>query len=45
LVEAATAHARANGLRVMPTCSYARTWMQRHPQTLDLLPPGKSITP
>ena len=37
LVQAAVAHARAHGLRVLPSCSYAHAWMQRHPGTLDLL--------
>ncbi len=37
LLEAAFAHARANGLRVNPLCSYVRVYMQRHPQTQDLL--------
>jgi predicted GNAT family acetyltransferase len=29
--------ARANGLRVMPACSYVRAYMRRHPDTQDLL--------
>lgn len=37
LVTAALAYARGNGLKVSPTCSYAREWMKRHPQWLDLL--------
>ncbi|MEP7062080.1 MAG: GNAT family N-acetyltransferase [Betaproteobacteria bacterium] len=37
LVEAAVAHARANKLRIIASCSYAHAWMQRHPQALDLL--------
>ncbi len=37
LVDAALAHARANGLKVNPLCSYVRAYMQRHPQTQDLL--------
>lgn len=40
LVEAAIAHARANDLRVTASCTYARAWMQRHPQSLDLLLPA-----
>ncbi|WP_140908643.1 GNAT family N-acetyltransferase [Cognatiluteimonas lumbrici] len=31
LVRAALDHARANGLRVRPTCPYADAWMRRHP--------------
>ena len=37
LVQAALAHARAQGLKVNPLCSYARVYMQRHPPTQDLL--------
>lgn len=38
LVREALAHARAQGLRVDPLCSYVRVYMQRHPETLDLMP-------
>jgi hypothetical protein len=34
LVEAALAHAKANGLKINPLCSYVRGYMQRHPETL-----------
>ena len=37
LVQAALAHARAQGLRVRPSCSYVRAYMRRHPETQDLL--------
>ena len=37
LVQAALDHARARGLKVRPDCSYAEAYMQRHPETLDLL--------
>lgn len=37
LVAAALAHARANGLKVRPACSYVRAYMRRHPQTMELL--------
>ena len=37
LVQAALAHAREHGLKVDPLCSYARTYMQRHPNTQELL--------
>jgi predicted GNAT family acetyltransferase len=36
LVKAALAHARANGLRVDPVCSYVRAYMERHPETASL---------
>jgi uncharacterized protein len=39
LVQAALDHARAQGLKVRPDCSYAEIYMQRHPETLDLLNP------
>ena len=37
LVEAAFHHARAEGWKVRPLCSYAETWVQRHPEYADLL--------
>ena len=37
LVQAALDHARSEGLKVDPLCSYAAAYMRRHPQTLDLL--------
>ncbi|MEO5565161.1 MAG: GNAT family N-acetyltransferase [Luteimonas sp.] len=36
LVRAALDHARAQGLRVRPTCSYAAAWISRHPEYQDL---------
>ena len=37
LVQAALAWARAEGLKVRPTCSYVAAYMRRHPETQDLL--------
>ena len=37
LVRAALDHARAQGLKVAPRCSYVRTYLQRHPQDQDLV--------
>lgn len=37
LTAAALGHARAAGWTVRPLCSYARTYVQRHPETADLL--------
>lgn len=37
LVQALLDHAQANGLKVLPLCSYARAWMRRHPETAPLL--------
>jgi predicted GNAT family acetyltransferase len=39
LVRVALEHARAQGWKVVPSCSYVATYMRRHPQTLDLLAP------
>ena len=36
LVRAAFEYAQANGLKVAPRCSYAASWMQRHPEFADL---------
>ena len=36
LVQAALDHARAQGLKVDPACEYARSYMERHPETLAL---------
>ncbi|MEO8312366.1 MAG: GNAT family N-acetyltransferase [Caldimonas sp.] len=35
LVRAAVDHARTNGLRVKPTCAYAASYMQRHPELMS----------
>jgi len=43
LVHAALAHAREQGLRVLPLCSYVRAYMKRHPETHDLLPAGATL--
>jgi predicted GNAT family acetyltransferase len=37
LVQAALAHARTQGWRVRPSCSYVHSYMRRHPETQDLL--------
>jgi uncharacterized protein len=37
LVAAALAHARQQGWRVQPLCSYVAVYMRRHPETQDLL--------
>ena len=37
LVQAVLDWARAQGLRVRPTCSYVAAYMRRHPHTQDLL--------
>jgi len=40
LIAELLAYARAQGLNVMPICSYARAYMQRHAETQMLLAPG-----
>ena len=37
MVATALAHARAHGLKVDPQCPYTRAYIQRHPETQDLL--------
>lgn len=37
LVEAAVAHARAEGYRIIPSCSYVVTWLRAHPDQTDLI--------
>jgi predicted GNAT family acetyltransferase len=37
LVRAALDHARAEGKRVIPACSYVRTYLLRHPEDADLV--------
>lgn len=37
LTQAALDHARAVGWKVRPLCSYARSYLQRHPESADLL--------
>jgi uncharacterized protein len=40
LVQAALEHARAQGLRVKPACSYVRVYLKRHPEYGDLVAGG-----
>jgi len=37
LVGTALAHAREQGLKVVPACSYVEAYMRRHPETAELL--------
>lgn len=37
LVAAAFAYARAENLKVVPTCSYIPVWLKRHPAEADLV--------
>jgi predicted GNAT family acetyltransferase len=37
LVQAALDHARSAGWKVRPECSYARGWIEKHPEYADLV--------
>lgn len=37
LVEAAVQHARAEGLRIIPSCWYVAQWLRHHPEHADLV--------
>jgi predicted GNAT family acetyltransferase len=37
LIKAVLDYARDNGLKVRPACSYARSYIERHPEALPLL--------
>ena len=37
LMEAIVAHARAHDLKLVPRCSYAVAWFQRHPEDNDVV--------
>jgi predicted GNAT family acetyltransferase len=37
LMDGVVAHARAEGLKITPLCSYAAAWFQRHREHQDLL--------
>ena len=43
VVAAALDYAEANGLKVMPLCSYVRRYFQRHPERQGLLAPGTRL--
>ena len=37
LVRVAAEHARNEGLKIVPLCSYAEAWLRRHPAYADLV--------
>ena len=43
IVRAAFNYAEAHGLEVEPRCSYVRSYMRRHPETLRLLSPDSPL--
>lgn len=40
LVQAVTEYAQGNGMKIIPVCSYAQAWYQRHPQHNGILREG-----
>jgi hypothetical protein len=36
-MQAIADHARANGLKLVPRCTYAVAWFKRYPQNADLV--------
>ncbi|HEX6435349.1 MAG TPA: GNAT family N-acetyltransferase [Gemmatimonadales bacterium] len=45
LVEVAVAHAREQGMRIIPTCWYVAQWIREHPEHSDLVVAGPSGQP
>jgi hypothetical protein len=43
LAEGVVAHAREQGLRIEPTCSFLRVHFARHPDTHDVLAEGVEL--
>ncbi len=43
LVEAVVAFAREKGLQVVPTCSFVRAHLQRHPEDRDVVAEGVDL--
>ncbi len=43
VVRGALNYARANGLKVVPVCSYVRAYMRRHKETHGLLAEGHGL--
>jgi predicted GNAT family acetyltransferase len=39
LATAALAHARREGIKIIPSCPYVKTYLQRHPEYADLVAP------
>ncbi len=37
LMEGVVAHARAEGLKIVPVCSYAQAWLKRHREHADII--------
>ena len=41
LIKAALDTARAEGLAVLPYCPFVRSWLEEHPEYVDLVPAGR----
>ena len=41
LARASLDNARTRGLAVLPTCPYIRSWIKKHPEYTDLVPPER----
>jgi hypothetical protein len=37
LMEGVVTHARAEGVKIVPVCSYADAWLRRHPEHKDVV--------
>ena len=37
IADAAFEHARAHGMRIVPTCPYVQRWLEKHPEQNDLV--------
>jgi len=37
IAEAAVAHARDHGMRIVATCPYVQRWLEKHPEHKDLI--------
>ena len=37
LMEGVVEHARAEGRKIVPVCSYAAAWLKRHPEHADIV--------
>lgn len=37
LVRYAIDHARSEGIKIIPTCSFVRSWLDRHPEQADVV--------
>ena len=40
LVRYAIDHARAEGVKIVPTCGFVRGWLDRHPDQADIIAPS-----